>query len=123
MEVYTIRDVARRAGVAVSTVSRVLNGKKDVSEATRKRVLEVVEECGYVQNGNARFLKQDRSGFAAIIVRGRLSAFLSDVAERMRLYAQECGLKTITEYIDEMDDEALMGVLTEFQDTCASYVG
>lgn len=105
MEVYTIRDVARRAGVAVSTVSRVLNGKKDVSEATRKRVLEVVEECGYVQNGNARFLKQDRSGFAAIIVRGRLSAFLSDVAERMRLYAQECGLKTITEYIDEMDDE------------------
>lgn len=105
MEVCTIRDVARRAGVAVSTVSRVLNGKKDVSEATRKRVLEVVEECGYVQNGNARFLKQDRSEFAAIIVRGRLSVFLSDVAERMHLYAQECGLQTITEYIDEMDDE------------------
>lgn len=105
MEVYTIRDVARRAGVAVSTVSRVLNGKKDVSEATRKRVLEVVEECGYVQNGNARFLKQDRSEFAVIIVRGRRSVFLSDVAERVLAYAQNREIPMFTEYIDEADDE------------------
>ena len=56
VEIYTIRDVARKAGVAVSTVSRVLNGRPDVSEETRRRVMEVVSECGYVQNGNARFL-------------------------------------------------------------------
>jgi len=105
MEVCTIRDVARRAGVAVSTVSRVLNGKKDVSEATRKRVLEVVEECGFVQNGNARFLKRDRSEFAVIIVRGRRSAFLSDVAERMLACAQGKKTPFFTEYIDETDDE------------------
>lgn len=105
MEICTIRDVARRAGVAVSTVSRVLNGKRDVSEATRKRVLEVVEACGYVQNGNARFLKQDRSEFAVIIVRGRRSVFLSDVAERMLAYAQEGKTPFFTEYIDEKDDE------------------
>ena len=105
MEVYTIRDVARRAGVAVSTVSRVLNGKKDVSEATRKRVLEVVEAFGYVQNGNARFLKQDRSEFAVIIVRGRRSVFLSDVAERMLAHAQDVNIPMFTEYIDEAADE------------------
>lgn len=105
MEICTIRDVARRAGVAVSTVSRVLNGKKDVSEATRKRVLEVVEAFGYVQNGNARFLKQDRSEFAVIIVRGRRSVFLSDAAERMLAYAQGGKTPFFTEYIDETDDE------------------
>ena len=105
MEIYTIRDVARKAGVAVSTVSRVLNGRPDVSEETRKRVMDVVEACGYVQNGNARFLKNTTSNFAAIIVRGRRNVFLSDVAEQMLACAQ--GLKTpfLIEYIDEEDDE------------------
>ena len=105
MEIYTIRDVARRAGVAVSTVSRVLNGRPDVSEETRRRVMEVVEECGFVQNGNARFLKRTRTEFAAIIVRGRRNVFLSDVAEQMLACAQ--GLKTpfLVKYIDEADDE------------------
>ena len=105
MEIYTIRDVARKAGVAVSTVSRVLNGRPDVSEETRRRVMEVVTECGYVQNGNARFLKHTRTDFAAIIVRGRRSMFLSDVAEQMLSCAQ--GMKTpfLIKYIDEADDE------------------
>lgn len=105
MEIYTIRDVARKAGVAVSTVSRVLNGRPDVSEETRRRVMEVVSECGYVQNGNARFLKHTRTDFAAIIVRGRRSMFLSDVAEQMLSCAQ--GMKTpfLVKYIDEADDE------------------
>lgn len=105
MEIFTIRDVARRAGVAVSTVSRVLNGRPDVSEETRRRVMEVVEECGFVQNGNARFLKRTRDEFAAIIVRGRRSVFLSDVAEQMLACTQ--GLKTpfLIKYIDEEDDE------------------
>ena len=68
MEIYTIRDVARKAGVAVSTVSRVLNGRPDVSEETRKKVMDVVEACGFVQNRNARFLKHTKEPFAAIIV-------------------------------------------------------
>ena len=105
MEIYTIRDVARKAGVAVSTVSRVLNGRPDVSEETRRRVLNVVAECGFVQNGNARLLKNTNTNFAAIIVRGRRNMFLSDVAEQMLDCAQ--GLKTpfLVEYIDEEDDE------------------
>ena len=67
--------------------------------------MEVVEECGFVQNGNARFLKRTRTEFAAIIVRGRRNVFLSDVAEQMLACAQ--GLKTpfLVKYIDEADDE------------------
>lgn len=105
MEIYTIRDVARKAGVAVSTVSRVLNGRPDVSEETRKKVMDVVEECGFVQNRNARNLKTTNSVFAAIIVRGRRNAFLNDVATQMIECAQ--GLKTpfLIKYIDEADDE------------------
>jgi len=105
VEIYTIRDVARKAGVAVSTVSRVLNGRKDVSEETRKKVMDVVEEYGFVQNRNARNLKTTNSVFAAIIVRGRRNAFLNDVAAQMIEYAQ--GVKTpfLVKYIDEQADE------------------
>lgn len=105
MEIYTIRDVARKAGVAVSTVSRVLNGRPDVSEETRKKVMDVVEACGFVQNRNARFLKHTHELFAAIIVRGRRNMFLSDIAEQMLQSAQ--GFKTpfLVKYIDEQDDE------------------
>lgn len=44
----TIRDVAERAGVAVSTVSRVLNGLDRVSEETRRRVEQAARELSYV---------------------------------------------------------------------------
>lgn len=49
----TIKDVAKRAGVAISTVSRVLNGLDKVSEKTEKKVQKAVEELGYVQNALA----------------------------------------------------------------------
>ena len=105
MEIYTIRDVARKAGVGVSTVSRVLNGRPDVSEETRKRVMDVVNSCGFVQNDNARFLKRSRTGFAAIIVRGRRNMFLTGIAEQMLEAAQGSKIPYLIEYIDEEDDE------------------
>lgn len=105
MEIYTIRDIARIAGVGVSTVSRVLNGRPDVSEETRKRVLDVVESCGFVQNRNARNLKNTKPTFAAIIVRGRHNMFLSDVAERMLQRAQAYKTPFLVKYIDEEEDE------------------
>lgn len=105
MKIYTIRDIARKAQVGVSTVSRVLNGRPDVSEETRKKVLDVIEACDYVQNGNARLLKQSSAEFAAIIVRGRQNTFLSDIAEQMLSYAQEMDIACLVEYIDEEADE------------------
>ena len=50
----TIRDIAKRCSVSVSTVSRVLNNHPDVSAASRARVLEAVREAHYVPNNSAR---------------------------------------------------------------------
>ncbi|MGB9857347.1 MAG: LacI family DNA-binding transcriptional regulator [Dictyoglomaceae bacterium] len=52
----TIRDVAKKAGVSVMTVSRVINGKRNVKESTREKVLKAIEELGYVPNSIARSL-------------------------------------------------------------------
>ena len=51
-----IYDISRRAGVSIATVSRVLNNSPHVSEATRKRVMAVIEGTGYVPNAFARGL-------------------------------------------------------------------
>ena len=50
----TIKDIAKQCGVSVSTVSRVLNNRPDVSEAVRRRVLTVVEAESYIPNNSAR---------------------------------------------------------------------
>ena len=45
-----IYDISTKAGVSIATVSRVLNGSSKVSSATRKKVLDVIEENGYTPN-------------------------------------------------------------------------
>lgn len=56
----TIKDVAKEAGVAISTVSNVLNNVDIVSPETKKKVLETVERLKYVPNMNAKFLKSNK---------------------------------------------------------------
>lgn len=57
----TIRDISMKCGVSVSTVSKVLNGYREIGEATRKEVLKTAEEMGYVPNAYARQLKLKKS--------------------------------------------------------------
>jgi LacI family transcriptional regulator len=64
----TIRDIARLAGVSVATVSRVLNDRPDVSAATRRAVLHVVERQRFQINPSARSLSRGRMGLVAVTV-------------------------------------------------------
>ena len=64
----TINDVAEALGVSVSTVSRAISGKGRIGEATRRRVLDFIEEIGYHPNGIAKSLAQSRTHNIAIII-------------------------------------------------------
>lgn len=68
----TIRDVARKCGVAVSTVSRALNGYSDITEETRDKILKAVEELDYKPNLNAKNLSSKKSNRIALIISGLL---------------------------------------------------
>lgn len=57
----TIFDIAKASGVSVSTVSRILNGKPDVAEDTRQRVLRIIEEHGYTPLAQWQQIAQGRS--------------------------------------------------------------
>ncbi|MDX6259801.1 MAG: hypothetical protein QOH84_1489 [Kribbellaceae bacterium] len=64
----TMTDVARRAGVSVSTVSYVLTGTRPISEATRERVLTAMAELGYQPNAMARGLASRRSNIIGLLL-------------------------------------------------------
>src|SRR5487761_121870 len=57
----TMKDVASRAGVALKTVSRVVNGEPSVTPETAKRVLGAIEDLGFRRNESARLLRTGRT--------------------------------------------------------------
>jgi LacI family transcriptional regulator len=63
-----IQDVARAAGVSVSTVSRVLNGRYDVSAETLQRVREVIDELGYSSSLAAKSMRSQRTNVIGVII-------------------------------------------------------
>ncbi len=83
----TMADVAREAGVSLMTVSRVVNNKGEVSEATRKRILEVIEKLGYRPSGIARSLATSRTGIIGLIVPDISNPFFADLAKGMEYVA------------------------------------
>lgn len=92
----TIRDVANKAGVSVTTVSRVLNGKDDISEPTIQKVLAVVQELGYASSLAARGMRSHRTNLIGLI--------LHDVAS---LYSQEI-MRGVNQAIARIDKDLII---------------
>jgi DNA-binding LacI/PurR family transcriptional regulator len=65
--VATIADIARRAGVSISTVSYALSGKRPISEATRRRVMAAIDELGFQPHAAGRALASKRANTIAIL--------------------------------------------------------
>jgi LacI family transcriptional regulator/LacI family asc operon transcriptional repressor len=81
-----IYDISEKAGVSIATVSRVINGNSYVSEKTKKKVLDIIDECGYTPNAFARGL-----GLNTMKMVGILCADSSDpyIARAVFLIEQE----------------------------------
>jgi len=65
--VVTLYDVARIAGVSTATVSRVVHGQDKVRDSTRARVLEVIDQLGYVPDGAAQSLSRRRKNIIGLV--------------------------------------------------------
>lgn len=87
----SIKDVARHAGVAISTVSKVLNNYPNISEATRKKVNAAVEELNFVPNSVAAALSSKNAGRVALMI----------------------DLNVTTQAIDEMAMRYISGAITK----------
>jgi LacI family transcriptional regulator, repressor for deo operon, udp, cdd, tsx, nupC, and nupG len=89
--VPNIYEVARRAGVSASTVSRVLSRPNVVSPDTRRRVLETVEQMGYAPNSVARNLRTRRSNKILVTVPDISNPFFSLIIQGIEGAAQRAG--------------------------------
>ena len=84
----TIYDISQKANVSIATVSRVLNGSDKVSEKTRQKVLNIIEEFGYTPNVFARSL-----GLNTMKTIGILCADSSDIYLSKAVYYLETLLR------------------------------
>jgi len=101
----TIRDVAKQAGVAPITVSRVVNKSGYVSEETRARVEAAIAELGYVPNIIARSLRSRETRTLALILTDVTNPFWTTLARGVEDAASENGFSVIFCNTDESEDE------------------
>src|SRR5205085_5608257 len=100
-DVATVRDVARRAHVSVSTVSHVLNQTRFVSDELRERVLAAMRELDFEPNAAARMLSLKRSNTIGLIVSDIRNPFFASVARGVEDVAQEHGYTVVLCNSDE----------------------
>ena len=95
MKPPTQKDVARRAGVSRSTVSYVLNDQQQlkvpISEETRQRVLQAIEELGYEPDARARSLRQGHTEIVGVIIPVIQNPFFWQTLSGISLALQEAG--------------------------------
>lgn len=80
--VVTLKDIAERAGVSTTTVSRILNGREGgvpIRQETREKVLAIASEMGYRPNMMARALRGSRSSLIGVIAQNITSLFHSQI--------------------------------------------
>ena len=107
MRIVTIKDVAKAAQVSISTVSRVLNDRRDVDPETRARVLSMVKKLNYIRNQSASNLKQLNTAAIGVILRGRHNAFLMGLAEEVLEAGRGTGFQFVMDIIDEKASQFL----------------
>lgn len=91
----TIKDVAKKANVSISTVSRVINTSKPVSEDIKKRVFEVIEELGYSPNPVARNLVMKKSKLIGVMVPDISSTYIGELLNAIEEIAKTYGYDII----------------------------
>ena len=96
-----IHDLARHLNVSIGTVSRALNGRRDVSAETRRRVMEAADALGYTPNQSGRSLRQGATGIVGFMIATnperttKGEAFFMAVLEGLQPYLAERGLDVV----------------------------
>lgn len=119
----SIREVAKKAGVGVGTVSRALNGSGYVAEETKARILAIARELDYKPNELARNLFRNRTGIIGIIVPDMENPFFGKLLKYMEIELYKNGYKAIIcntieisnreqDFIDMLKQNVMDGIIT-----------
>lgn len=111
-----IRDIAKLAGVGVSTVSRVINEHPDVKDETREKILKIIKESNYIPNNSARILKKNYTNNIGVLVKGVFNPFFAEMINIIGNRINEAGYTMIlqqNDYATEDDVDNLIAFVKE----------
>lgn len=114
----TIKDIAKQCSVSVSTVSRVLNDRPDVSEDVRRKVLSAIKNSNYIPNNSARDLVRTKSDAVGLVVRGVSNPFYTDIIRAIERTITDAGFTMVMQQIGTCDDEVKCGAVMERESAC-----
>lgn len=115
----SIKDVARQAGVAISTVSKVLNNYPNISEETRIKVHKAITDLNYIPNSIAAALSSKQSGRMALLINTNTQTQAIDEIDMQYLSgalhkAKELGLDVVTLFFSMIEDKSLEEMIQNF---------
>ena len=129
----TIKDVAREAGVSVSTVSFAINNSRPVSKETRQRIARAIETTGYTPNINARSLRTNKTNLIGIVVADIQNAAFLTFYDHAESYLSDHGYSIILcnlgkdihskgkNYIDLLINRGVDGMIITGMNNLADY--
>jgi DNA-binding LacI/PurR family transcriptional regulator len=103
-----MRDVARRAGVSVKTVSNVVNAYTHVSSDTRRRVMAAIDELSYRPNVSARKLRGGRSGLIALALPDVRMPYFAELTSAITAAAELHGQTVLVDQTNGASDRELL---------------
>ncbi len=99
-------DIAKAVGVSPMTVSRAFRQDASVGEATRKKILLIAEEMGYVFDSTASNLRSQRTGFVAVTIPSLNNSNFADTVRGLNEVLQAAGLQVLLGYTNyDVDEE------------------
>lgn len=118
----TIKDVAKKSGFSIATVSAVINGVPIVSPKAKEQILQAIKELGYRPNAIARSLKNAKTSSIAILVRDITNPFYPEIVSGLEdvawannyevfLCNTENSLEREQKYIDNLIDKRVDGII------------
>ena len=106
----TIKDLAKKTGYGVATISRVLNNHPNVSKKARQAILQAVQESSFELNVNAKNLKQQHATSILVVVKGTSNEMFSEMVEHIQSLIAKTEYPLIVDYQDEDADEVRRAV-------------
>ncbi|MGL6106683.1 LacI family DNA-binding transcriptional regulator [Romboutsia sp.] len=110
MKAITIKDIAKKCGVGVSTVSRAINNHPEISEETRKMIMEVIKENKFIPNNSARNLKLTDTKTIAVLIKGINNPFFQSMIRVFEEEIQNQKYTFILHRVDSNQDEIEVAV-------------
>ena len=106
----TIKDLAKKTGYGVATVSRVLNNQPNVSEKAWRTIMQAAQQNNFQINVNAKHLKQQHATSILVVVKGTSNEMFAEMVETIQSIIAKTAYPLFVDYQDEDEDEVRRAV-------------